>query len=197
MGGCHGLHRRCRTACGALHPLRRSRCAHTGGLADHCDADCRQLYPAASACARAPYRNDVGAVDAAHVHEFGSSAIFVTRVMTFIRWPRDFATGKTPSIAELGGKGYALALLSSQLPVPDWFAVTPAAFDGILGGLGVESPGSPRALQPIVSTDLSAAAAQLCPAGQAVAVRSSAADEDSAALSFAGQLESYLFVHPS
>ncbi|MDQ6824033.1 MAG: PEP-utilizing enzyme [Candidatus Eremiobacteraeota bacterium] len=117
--------------------------------------------------------------------------------MTFIRWGREFATGKTPSVAELGGKGYALALLSSQLPVPDWFAVTPAAFDGILGGLDVESPGSPRALPPIVRADLSAAAAQLCPAGDAVAVRSSAADEDSAALSFAGQLESYLFVHPS
>ena len=80
-------------------------------------------------------------------------------------------------LAELGGKGWALARARrAGLPVPDWFVLTPAACGTPLEGA------------------LDAALAELCPGGEPVAVRSSAADEDGAERSFAGQLESYLFV---
>ena len=47
---------------------------------------------------------------------------------------------------------------------------------------------------PEVTTELVEAFARLCPDGRLAAVRSSAADEDSAERSFAGQLETFLFV---
>ncbi|MDH3319388.1 MAG: PEP-utilizing enzyme [Betaproteobacteria bacterium] len=79
--------------------------------------------------------------------------------------------------AELGGKGWALARARrAGLPVPDWFALSPAA-------CGTQW-----------REELAGALAELCPRGETVAVRSSALDEDGAVLSFAGQLESYLFV---
>ena len=66
-------------------------------------------------------------------------------------------------------------LAGAGLPVPEWFAVTPGVLDA--GALQ-------RALE------------KLAPGGECFAVRSSAIEEDSPKHSFAGQLESFLFVQP-
>ena len=107
----------------------------------------------------------------------------------------------------VGGKARALASLTqARMPIPGWFVVLPAAFDlsldaerrtQLLAALSAEDVAA--ALDDLcpaaeVSRQVEAGYAALCPEGEPVAVRSSAADEDSAALSFAGQLESYLFV---
>jgi rifampicin phosphotransferase len=112
--------------------------------------------------------------------------------------------------ARCGGKVRALgALQATGLPIPPWFALAPAAFyaaargqdrgafeDGALPGWIAEAiaecpptPGTRRALAQ--------ALAELCPAGEPVAVRSSAPDEDGVRHSFAGQLQSFLFVRPA
>jgi pyruvate,water dikinase len=107
----------------------------------------------------------------------------------------------------VGGKGRALwALTSAGLPVPPWAVAVPEAFYESL------EPAARRALEaahdvdevraiieqvrpgPTVTAGLAQAAARLCPGGEPMAVRSSASEEDTAALSFAGQLESFLFV---
>jgi pyruvate,water dikinase len=86
---------------------------------------------------------------------------------------------------DLGAKGWSLASAErAGIPVPPWFAVSPHACSGDL------------AISPALAAELRAALAQLCPRGERVAVRSSAVDEDGEQLSFAGQLESYLFVAP-
>jgi phosphohistidine swiveling domain-containing protein len=83
----------------------------------------------------------------------------------------------------LGGKGWALASAQrAGMPVPAWFAVTPDARAGNCE------------LSDELRVELARALAELCPNAETVAVRSSARDEDGARLSFAGQLESYLFV---
>jgi len=93
--------------------------------------------------------------------------------MSPIAWAEEAAA------SDLGGKGAALASAQrAGLPVPQWFAVPPwAALSEIQG-------------------PLAAALAKLSPGGELVAVRSSAAEEDGAAFSFAGQLESHLSVPP-
>lgn len=108
----------------------------------------------------------------------------------------------------LGGKAAALAALQGAgFPVPPFFVITPAACAA--GVLSVESPldagAVPAAHEPGtepypsagVRAELDHALAVLCPSGEAVAVRSSATDEDGAAHSFAGQLDSYLDVVPA
>ncbi len=107
----------------------------------------------------------------------------------------------------LGGKARALAdLRSDDLPIPPWFVVRPEAFHASLSPRlrdvlktspnDAESAALLAELRPHddVSAEIRVALADLCPAGELVAVRSSASDEDGAAHSFAGQLDSFLFV---
>lgn len=111
---------------------------------------------------------------------------------------------RSGSRKELGGKAHALSRLETAgLPVPEWFTVTPAAFESSLSGEQREalSTGDTERLQAAIS-DLKPAsdvASQICSALETLpatqfAVRSSATDEDGAEDSFAGQLASYLFV---
>ena len=107
----------------------------------------------------------------------------------------------------IGGKARALWQLGQGgLPVPPWLVVLPDAFYESLADekrVRLERATSEADVQEILSglrptgttlAILRRALDQVCPNGEAVAVRSSALEEDSAAHSFAGQLESYLFV---
>lgn len=90
--------------------------------------------------------------------------------MTAIRWPEDDAP-----VAVVGGKAAALArLVRAGFDVPAFFVVAADA-----------GP---------VPAEIHAALARLAPGGGHVAVRSSAADEDGAGHSFAGQFASFLNV---
>uniref|UniRef100_UPI000A6663A2 PEP/pyruvate-binding domain-containing protein n=1 Tax=Geotalea toluenoxydans TaxID=421624 RepID=UPI000A6663A2 len=112
------------------------------------------------------------------------------------------------SRASLGGKAGALAdLQSARLQVPPWFVVAPEAFPASLtaGQRGDIASGVPERIQGVLEQltvgeqllqELAAALAELCPNGELVAVRSSALDEDGSEHSFAGQLDSFLFVSP-
>jgi phosphohistidine swiveling domain-containing protein len=119
------------------------------------------------------------------------------------------AGGPGADRAVLGGKAGAFAeLAETGLPVPPWFAVAPAAFDAsltppqraALGRAGEDADAWERALADLraaggVADEVDGAVASLADKDDALfAVRSSAAGEDSAGHSFAGQLESFLFV---
>lgn len=119
-----------------------------------------------------------------------------------------------------GGKGYNLYLLSKQgLPVPPWVTLSARAFERFRAHHGLDAhfkevlsaldkTASQAALKqasaaieqrildapfpPEIEEAIKAAYAQL--GSPTIAVRSSAADEDSAAHSFAGQLSSFLYV---
>lgn len=108
----------------------------------------------------------------------------------------------------VGGKARALAELNqAELQVPEWFVILPGAFYASLSADQAAALASAQAsddIRAIVDTVTPAAAvirqieqalAALSQAGT-LAVRSSALGEDSAAHSFAGQLESFLFVTP-
>ena len=107
---------------------------------------------------------------------------------------------------ELGGKGYGLARLQAEgFAVPEWFALSPEAFDDSLndrqcraleGGdiHEIRSALEDLVPSPGVLAELNAALHQLSDNGAHYAVRSSAAEEDSLHRSFAGQLDSYLSV---
>jgi pyruvate,water dikinase len=121
---------------------------------------------------------------------------------------RYIASGERGDRGELGGKAAALArLAASGLDVPAWFVVTPAAFAASLrieqaealaraeDGARAQAALAEMQMAPEVRRQLAAALAELAH-GAAVAVRSSAVDEDGRAHSFAGQLESFLNVTP-
>jgi rifampicin phosphotransferase len=121
--------------------------------------------------------------------------------MKWIFWPDDPATG-----VDLGGKGLALwKLRDSGLHIPPWFALMPAAWQASVAVAGGIRRGSEEEMSGMsdtsetwpseaVAAGVAAAVRRLCPEGGLVAVRSSAAEEDGAAASFAGQLESFLGV---
>jgi rifampicin phosphotransferase len=120
---------------------------------------------------------------------------------------------------EAGGKGYNLYLLSRQgLPVPAWIVLGSCFFRKFRQATGLEariaqllgalSETTPPALEAISAAVLKAVMETPFPSeleqeirsayrtlGKSlIAVRSSAADEDSAQYSFAGQLSTFLFV---
>lgn len=127
------------------------------------------------------------------------------------RWKWIARCGQGPQHEDqLGGKAGALArLASSQLPIPEWFVVTPGAFHASLDAhthRALERAHSSEEilrllgtleLSPQLQHELREALAALCPDGARVAVRSSAMEEDGENRSFAGQLESFLYVAPA
>ena len=95
-----------------------------------------------------------------------------------------------PPGAMLGGKAGALARLGGAgMPIPEWLVVTPAVFEasGAAGACRLRSD---------LAAELVAAARAVAPGAAFFAVRSSALDEDGVEHSFAGQLDSFLFVPP-
>ncbi|MGE0483458.1 MAG: PEP/pyruvate-binding domain-containing protein [Gammaproteobacteria bacterium] len=97
--------------------------------------------------------------------------------------------GEIAEASEIGGKAAALAALSEAgLPIPPWFALTVDA----AGAAGFANGDSPAGAEGAVQAMLAPALAELGPGPYAV--RSSAIDEDGRGHSFAGQLDSYLFV---
>ncbi len=106
--------------------------------------------------------------------------------MTFILKPGE------PGV--LGGKGAALARLQDAgFDIPAWFVVAPEAFHG---SRTKDAPLETLKPSEEVAAEIAAALAALGSPGDRFAVRSSAVDEDGGQHSFAGQLESYLFVAP-
>ena len=115
---------------------------------------------------------------------------------------------RSGEIREIGGKAFALArLTAAELPVPPWFAIPPSAFTASLSPEQQEALTSGRieSVQsvfatlrpaPAVAGEIAVALQSIAASGARFAVRSSAVEEDSAENSFAGQLESYLFVDP-
>ena len=106
-----------------------------------------------------------------------------------------FRPGAAAGSDRLGGKAGALATLHGRGPcIPEWFALLPQAFEDSLSRDDAGSGPVPVRLAPAVLRELEEALAILCPAGEPVAVRSSAPGEDGRDHSFAGQLESFLCV---
>jgi len=120
----------------------------------------------------------------------------------------DAATPEARS--QLGGKGGALAALAaSGLPIPKWFVLSPQGFDLCLSPeqrqIWENNPNETtlRALlQNLLPSDslcceIAEAVSKLSQNRELLAVRSSAMDEDNPQHSFAGQLDSFLFVRPA
>ncbi len=118
--------------------------------------------------------------------------------------------GDPEAAGRLGGKAEALAALRrTGLRIPEWFVLAPEAFYSSMsederqalaatGDSGtIHSFPERLTLGPMPRHELEQALARICPNGERVAVRSSACDEDGFRHSFAGQLDSFLFVHPS
>lgn len=124
--------------------------------------------------------------------------------MRWILFPSDHSQAR-----EMGGKARALAALSrASLPIPAWFVLRGEACLASLSDDARAKLASAtdareilelwrdlRASESVVD-EIEKALATLCARGEFVAVRSSAADEDGAEHSFAGQLDSCLSVAP-
>lgn len=112
------------------------------------------------------------------------------------------------TVEQMGGKAGALAALAgADFPIPPWFVISAGALPENLKAQIVmtsESGDHERrheVLQQLIPCDelcleITESLARLCPNGGTVAVRSSALDEDGGSFSFAGQLDSFLFVPP-
>jgi len=116
-------------------------------------------------------------------------------------------SGVDREINELGGKAWALnQLQDAGFEIPAWFVITPAAFYDSLGmdkleafsqfqdekkiGEIIEQLKMSGELQDALISQVK----KFCPNNEWLAVRSSAVDEDGMEYSFAGQLDSFLFV---
>jgi pyruvate,water dikinase len=110
-------------------------------------------------------------------------------------------------LSRFGGKAAALGHLATVgLPIPPWVVVDPRAFYESLPPQRLDElhqSEESHELQSLLSdvsppeallSELEQALSALSPDGERLAVRSSAVDEDSVEHSFAGQLESYLYV---
>jgi pyruvate,water dikinase len=125
-------------------------------------------------------------------------------LVSYVLFPEQFEPG-----SPVGGKTAALAKAQQAgLPIPKWCVVLPAAFHASLDERqaaafvsATDAESLARVLANVAPTEALAAevtaAARKVAAGGALAVRSSALEEDGARLSFAGQLESLLFVEPA
>lgn len=110
--------------------------------------------------------------------------------------------------SQVGGKAQSLAKLTAAgFPVPGWFVVTPQAFLSSLTSEQLETitharyPQIGEVLKSLQLNEsflksLEETVHDISSEGELLAIRSSAADEDSAQYSFAGQLETFLFVKP-
>jgi phosphoenolpyruvate synthase/pyruvate phosphate dikinase len=98
----------------------------------------------------------------------------------------------------VGGKAANLSRLAATFRVPPGFCLTTAAFEyalacGVVIDEILETPGAlPDALRNDLTNAYTTLAARCDVAAPAVAVRSSAVDEDGASASFAGQHETFL-----
>ena len=109
-------------------------------------------------------------------------------------------------LQELGGKALALLRMAdANLPVPAWFAISPSAFTASLTTEQFEMFASGQlsgansnllTLKPTeeIEREIHHALRELSADGSRFAVRSSALDEDGSQHSFAGQLDTFLFV---
>jgi pyruvate,water dikinase len=120
-----------------------------------------------------------------------------------------FQLGDAHGAGQLGGKAGSLALLhGGGLSIPEWFVVLPHAFEASLAAekcRALSRDNDATRIRDILAqitpthaliSELNEALAKLYPAGELVAVRSSAMDEDGCEFSYAGQLESFLLVSP-
>ncbi len=99
-------------------------------------------------------------------------------------------TDEIPAGASLGGKAGALAQLAQTgLPIPEWFVVPPVVFTA-------SGAAETFRLRADLAAEIVETARIVAPEAKFFAVRSSALDEDGAEHSFAGQLDSFLFVPP-
>ncbi len=94
-----------------------------------------------------------------------------------------------------GGKAANLSLLAEQFPVPSGFCVTTGAFsEAISDGLKFDQATLPKQLMDEIANAYQQLEKQCKSQPLRVAVRSSAADEDGALASFAGQHDTFLNV---